>query len=172
MFMQENQKSRRPKLRPSLTVAPTSLSRTVGVLCIAASSVTAACASTDEQQVAGVSQRGGQTVITSGPHWRAALPRQVIETFSCPGSDRITVTFDHLWPPEVRAGDRRRRITSLAVNGEMVSARTVAALNQALHGFSSQPLFSPQCFQGRFRVHLLSYENGQLARSEYVDLSR
>ena len=134
------------------------------------SSATLAQAFTMDRATVGVDQKVDQAIVRTLPHWRVALPGKTEETFLCPGGAQVTVAFDYAWGTS-SSSRRRRSVDWIIANGEKVSASAIASLNQVLLEFGSEPVFSVQCFQGRFRIHLLSYSNGQLAMSKYYELS-
>ena len=107
--------------------------------------------------------------VTFGPHWRGAMLTGGSETYLCAGGNRFTVRFELVSPPGGKVTVRRRRVRGLEINGVAVGPKPVDSLNEALADFDTEPRFSPQCYQSRFRVHL--YEPREGGRSEFVDLA-
>ncbi|HYJ29192.1 MAG TPA: hypothetical protein VEW25_02480, partial [Allosphingosinicella sp.] len=105
-------------------------------------SATSGCAASATDEVAQAPSSTERIAFRSGPHWRAAFVNEVAERYACPGIVGLTAVFGFARPVNGRLHSRRRTLISLAYDGQSVGAPTIAAVNEAMRTFASEPRFT------------------------------
>lgn len=145
------------------------LLRVIAVL-IAVGTATAGCAASATGVVAQAPSSAERIAFRSGPHWRAAIVNEVTERYACPGIVGLTAVFGFTAPVNGRLQSRRRMLMSLAYGGQSVGAPTIAAVNEAMLTFPSEPRFILHCFDRRIQIHLYLSDAGRVVREQFIDV--
>lgn len=111
---------------------------------------------------------GEPLVVNFGAHWRSGILTQSTQNFVCPGGTRISITSSDV----LRGGNVSRPVTvgRIDIDGRLLNATVLGALNDKLKAYASKPQITPECIPEQIRLHIFNLDDGTVTNSRYLDI--